>query len=97
MSSPLPHWVSRPTADEVAAEYPAQAQRRGISGRAVISCEVLPTGRMGTCHVVEESPVGQEFGRAALRLARYFAMTPLPPGVPRGTVNIPIGFRTANQ
>lgn len=90
-----PNWTSRPTASQMSRFYPERAQRLGHSGSASISCTVDATGRLHNCAVSRETPVGEGFGDAALRLSAYFRMSPqIVDGRPidGGQVNIPLGF-----
>ena len=50
--------------------YPDRAARFGLSGVAVISCEPKPDGTLTACVVLSESPTNQDFGNAALVMAR---------------------------
>ena len=91
-----PDWQRRPGGDDVLRYYPEAAQRRNLSGRATISCRVAAAGLLENCTVVEESPIGEGFGDAALRMAPLFKMRPMnKDGVPvdGGTVKIPIRFQ----
>ncbi|MDX5329883.1 MAG: energy transducer TonB [Pseudomonadota bacterium] len=91
-----PDWARLPSGEDVARYYPDRAQRMGAEGRVVLSCSVTARGTLENCSVVEESPTGQDFGSAALRMTRLFRMRPRTADgqpVEGGTVRIPISFR----
>ena len=93
-----PTWLKMPGAAEFARFYPDAAIRREIEGRAVIGCRVTARGTVESCRVVSETPADARFGEAAIKLARYFAMSPKTVDgrpVEGGQVNIPIAFRLA--
>lgn len=91
-----PDWVRRPTADDLLAVYPTEAYRKGISGRAVISCIATSQGAVMDCVALEETPPGAGFGVAAIALTPQFLMKPATfRGAPVASlVNIPINFKT---
>lgn len=79
----------------MARYYPSRAARRDIEGRAVIGCHVTADGRLTRCSVDAESPSGEGFGEAALKMSRHFKMRPMTrDGVPvsGGVIRIPIRF-----
>jgi TonB family protein len=89
-----PDWLEKPTGDDMAEFYPRHAARNNISGKAKISCTVTASGLLEQCRVIEESPVGEHFGEAALRLSSKFRMIPPDsPDAAPGTVTIPIVFQ----
>ena len=71
-----PTWVKMPGGDELARFYPDRAMRLQMTGSAAIGCQVTATGAIASCRVVSETPEGYGFGAAALKLSRYFVMSP---------------------
>lgn len=85
-----PNWRTQPI-----AEFPQRATQNGIEvGEAVISCELLATGRLTNCTVVSEDPPGIGFGESAIRASRRARITPaVVNGVPQlGRVIYPQHF-----
>jgi TonB family protein len=92
-----PDWLKKPSVDQLFAVFPTEAGRRGISGKAVLECEVTAQGALRACKVMSETPPGMGFGQAALSLAPQFLMKPqMVDGKPVGgaMVRLPINFKT---
>ncbi len=71
-----PHWLSSPGPEAVEREYPLDAYRDGRGGSVELGCLELTDGRVKDCRVLSETPRGQGFGRAALRLSPQFRFLP---------------------
>jgi len=90
-----PDWLRKPSGEDFARYYPSRAQRMNVEGRATLGCTVTATGGLEGCTVVSETPNDQDFGAAALRMAKLFKMRPMTrDGAPvsGGEVKIPIRF-----
>jgi TonB family protein len=91
-----PSWISPPSGDDMAREYPPLAQLMQSEGGATIKCQVGIDGRLSGCQIVSEFPAGLGFGAAAVRTAAHFAIKPATlDGKPVvGSMTIPLRFKT---
>ncbi len=90
-----PRWAALPDARDLERAYPPRALENGIEGSATLVCLVTTQGTLSACDIATETPVGQGFGKAALKLAPTFRMVPkTEDGVPveGGVVRVPIRF-----
>ncbi|WP_293826535.1 energy transducer TonB [uncultured Brevundimonas sp.] len=62
----------RTTADD----FPARAIEREISGYAIVECTARSNGAPANCRIIEESPAGMGFGRAAQRVVQRGQLSP---------------------
>ncbi|MBY0563456.1 MAG: energy transducer TonB [Hyphomonadaceae bacterium] len=89
-----PQWLERPAGEAFMQFYPEPALYQGVVGRVLLDCFVnLDT--TATCSVVEESPIGWQFGEAALAMARSFRLAPATRnGEPTrgGRIRVPLRF-----
>jgi len=95
-----PDWVRRPSGAEVSNFYPPVARMLGLDGHVVVECGVTAQGGMEDCTVTAETPIGMDFGKAAIGMADLFQMKPKTiDGAPVGgaKVLIPIGFLYPRQ
>lgn len=80
--SPTPQWVLDANRDapvklvrnftnrDMERYYPAAALRAAIEGNTLIMCDWDDAGRITTCRVLEETPLGQGFGAAAVAMVQ---------------------------
>jgi TonB family protein len=91
-----PDWLRKPTAEELAAAWPAEATKQGVTqGRVIIACSVMVDGKLSDCVVKEETPPGAGLAAAALGLAETMRMRPrMVDGhaVEGARVTIPVNF-----
>jgi hypothetical protein len=61
-------WVERFSDDQIVTLYPVGALRREVEGRVVLACVVIEGGVV-RCRPESETPAGEGFAEAALRLS----------------------------
>lgn len=72
-----PAWIRRPTFEDMRRFYPDRAARLKLAGKTTISCEVTFQGALAACRIMSETPEGEDFGAASLKVARLFKMKPM--------------------
>jgi TonB family protein len=88
-----PIWVKTVGYDDVLRAYPPKAP--GVEGYVVAHCEVRSGGALAFCQVIKEDPEDKGFGKAALKLASQFRVSPdwvKAPGHADLWVDLPIRF-----
>ncbi|THD55407.1 M56 family metallopeptidase [Phenylobacterium sp.] len=81
-----PIWTRKPTIEDIARLYPADAAKQGLSAQVVVTCRIGVDGRLAECGIGrddvkvagrEPSLADQDFGTATLQLAKIFRMQPV--------------------
>ena len=62
---------------------PQSVLSKGIAGRAVLLCKISDIGALAGCLIKEETPAGEGFGKAAMKLRSKMKMVPTPKGQER--------------
>jgi len=85
-------WVQRPSEAEVDAAYPAAAKEKGLVGHAWIDCNLAREGILKDCRPSTESPPGQGFGAAAVKLSAAMQTSSRVAGPDTVRVTVPVHF-----
>lgn len=91
-----PDWARFPDGKAMAKAYPEAARDAGVEGAVVLRCHVAVTGSLRDCEVESETPAGQGFGAAGLKLSSQFQMKPwMRDGraVEGGQIRVPLAFK----
>ena len=72
-----PRWIRTLTPEGMALAYPAAAVKAGVTtGQGTARCVVTATGELTDCQAVRETPVGLDFGAAAIKAVSAMRMNP---------------------
>ncbi|HEY3815399.1 MAG TPA: energy transducer TonB [Caulobacteraceae bacterium] len=71
-----PVWIAQPTREDIDREYPDLAKQWRDNGRAVVECTAQDDGTLSACSIVSETPEGEGFGAATLRLTSRYRLAP---------------------
>ena len=97
--SDAPAWSALPSSKMIDRVYPLDAFAAGRGGDVTLNCLELVDGRVADCRIMDETPSGAGFGRAALTLSRSFRFTPFLKGgsAVQARIRIPYGFSVVND
>lgn len=103
-TSPAPSgeiiWAEKPKAEDWQRLYPAKAKAAGQVGAVKLSCTASKTGTLDPCLILEEYPLGQGFGEAALQLAKLYHLAPRRAGdqfEDLGDIQLPLIWRASAE
>jgi TonB family protein len=88
---PEARWRRIPSLYDRALAYPEHAAARGISGQATLKCRINDLGMPAKCSVQSETPPGEGFGKALMKLRAKMGFDPPAPGE-NPWVLITVGF-----
>jgi TonB family protein len=81
-AAPIPQarWKRAPSVYERALAYPEHAAARGMAGQATLKCRITDIGSPAGCTIHSETPKGQGFGKALMKLRSKMSFHPPAPG-----------------
>ncbi len=90
-----PDWRYLPSLDVIQFFYPKAARKADVEGRVTVKCRLDVEGTPHDCGIISETPTGQGFGAAALKVANLCEFLParMNGEAVASTVRIPISFR----
>lgn len=91
-----PDWAAPMREEDLISAYPPEALKQGHEGRVLLHCRVHHDGSLSDCQVTQETPPGEGFGEAALKLQPKIKMKPKTvdgQAVDDGEVEIPLNFK----
>ncbi|RYF89309.1 MAG: hypothetical protein EON95_19000 [Caulobacteraceae bacterium] len=74
-----PEWTATPSVADIADVYPASAYEAGSDGQVNMMCRATLIGGLDRCEVIGETAPEAGFGKASLKLARYYRMKTMGP------------------
>lgn len=69
-----------PSVYERALAYPEHAAARRVSGTATLKCRINDIGMATKCSIHSETPAGEGFGKALMKLRSKMSFVPPAPG-----------------
>jgi TonB family protein len=79
-SIPAARFKRIPSVYERALAYPEHAAARQISGQATLKCRINSVGGPTDCSIYSETPPGEGFGKALMKLRSKMTLHPPAPG-----------------
>lgn len=72
---PVPWASEQPSARDFRDTYPQRALAEGVEGLVYLDCLITDAYRLD-CTIKSETPVGYDFGAAAMRLSQLYVASP---------------------
>ena len=91
-------WTRLPSKEDVRRYYPETAFEAGIEGAATINCRISNRLLLEDCSLVDETPKGQGFGAAALRMIKLYKVRDSSGRLaPDGRISFDVAFGHADR